>query len=118
MSDIPTHKINLPISNKTVVLKDWITGVDDERIQAHYYNGGQVNAAGNVTYTGETMAAADHEAWLAAVVSVDGSSDDIVEAIRNLPLPDYKIVSREVKKVVNPLVMTEGEDSEKTTPAT
>ena len=37
--EITTHEITTPMTKTKVVVKDWITGYDDEGIQAHYLNG-------------------------------------------------------------------------------
>lgn len=38
---------------------------------------------------------------VAAVVSINGSSEDIMNLLRDLPLADYLFLSREVTKIVN-----------------
>jgi hypothetical protein len=37
----------------------------------------------------------------AAVVSIDGSAEDIANKLRDLPLGDYLFLSKEVTKIVN-----------------
>ena len=108
MPEISTHTITTKVSKKKVVLKDWITGADDERIQAHYYEGATTNpTTGQISYKAGTMQEADHEAISIVVLSVDGNSEDIVNQVLELPVTDTKQIVAEVKKITNPLVENE-----------
>lgn len=106
MSDIPTHELVAIQSKVKIVMRDWITGADDEKIQRHYYDGGSVDKlSGDVHYSGDAMIGADHEAIKAVVVSVGGSHEDVVAAILALPVRDTKQILDEVKKITNPLAI-------------
>ena len=116
MAESGNHELTLAVSGSKVILKDWITGADDARIQEHYYNG-SITEAGRITYRPGTMQAADHEALKAVIVSIDGSTDDIVTRVMNLPLADVRQVTAEVKKITDPLVSSDATVSDGTTPA-
>src|ERR1041384_932169 len=104
---IPTHEFIAPRTKKKIVMRDWITGYDDEKIQAIYYQGGKIDKeTGNVSYSPETMQAADHLAIELVVVSVEGITENIVDEVLKLPSIDCKKIVEEVKNVTNPLEET------------
>ncbi len=37
--EVTTHELKLPKSGVVLVMKDWITGYDNEAVQAIYYDG-------------------------------------------------------------------------------
>ena len=63
------------------------------------------------------MLEADHEGLKRAIVSVNGSTENIVDAVMNLPLPDSKFVQAEVKRILRPLTDRQSKDSKRSTPA-
>lgn len=120
--EITTHEITTPMTKTKVVVKDWITGYDDEAIQAHYLNGarkmtGTSDGNASAEYNGNAILEADHEGLKRAIVSVNGSTENIVDAVMNLPLPDSKFVQAEVKRILRPLTDEQSKDSKRSTPA-
>jgi hypothetical protein len=99
MSAPVTREITLPISKSKVALRDHITGRDLRAIDAVYYNGAKPDALRS-----ETMEKADDVAAQACIISIDGEMDKdrIIEIWRDMPALDYKQVSAEVKKLVEP----------------
>lgn len=113
MADIPTREIVTPLTKTKVVLKEYITGYDDEAIQAIYFKGAKKISGNQDTkdmgadYDGSVILEADHEGLRRVIVSVNGEAENIVDAVMNLPLKDSKFVQLEVQKVLRPLVEDE-----------
>lgn len=109
-TEIPTHEITTPQTKAKVVLKDYITGFDDDAIQGIYLGGAKrVNATkatgeGSAEYDGSVIIDADNEGLRRVVVSVNGSTENIAETVKGMPLVDCKFVQAEVSKILNPLV--------------
>lgn len=108
--EVGTHEIVTPLTKTKVVLKDYITGFDDEAIQKIYMRGAsrievkdKAAGTGSADYDGNVIIEADHEGLKRVVVSVNGSAENIVEAILGLPLKDSKFVQQEVGYILNPL---------------
>lgn len=115
---VPTHEIVTPMAGHKVVLKDFISGYDDEAIEAIYTSGKhKVDApdpnkpdAGPATafeFEGGAIQEAEREGVKRVVVSVDGSdgegqSDGIVGLVYNMRKEDARFVKNEVDKVINP----------------
>lgn len=110
--NIPTKTITTPKTKTEVVMRQWITGHDDEKIQAFYYDGGTTDPlTGNVRYTAEAMQGADHEMIRSVVVKVGENSDDVVTRVLDLPLVDKKFILDEVKKITSPLELGSSEET-------
>lgn len=113
--NVPTHEIVTPIGGNVVVLKDFISGYDDEAIEA-IYTGGQheINTdavqdgkSPNFKISGDAIQRADREGVKRVVLSVDGDNGDgrpngIVDIVYSMRAEDAAFVKREVTKIVNP----------------
>jgi hypothetical protein len=91
--------------NKTkVVLKDWITGRDDEDIQrpitAVKFQIGASGAGSGEINAGEAMEKSKHIAIEKVVISIDGKTENVLDLVLDLPKKDYQFVMKEVDKVV------------------
>lgn len=112
MSDfqVPTKTITTPHGGNEVVIKQFITGFDDEAIEGIYTESieelptpateGQPSAP--IKFDGKVVQKAEREAVKRVVVSVDGDSSDVINAIYNMRKEDTKFVKDQVNLVVNP----------------
>jgi hypothetical protein len=98
MSERKTKTVTTP-SNHVVELNEYITAGEFLDIN---------DAKGGVDVSKSELA--KHLVSI-AVVSIDGSTEDTVNKLRNLPLGDYLFLSKEVTKIVN------GDFTEAKTPA-
>jgi hypothetical protein len=120
MSDfqVPTHEIVTPKGNHKVVLKDFISGYDDEAIEAIYTRGkhkikpadpskpGEVPAQ-DMELDGANIQEAEREGVRRVVISVDGSDgngkpDGIVSLVYSMHKDDARYVKKMVDLVINP----------------
>lgn len=88
MSDRKTKTITSP-SNHTIELKEYISAgefldINDAKDSAELSKSELAKRLVNI-----------------AVISIDGSTEDIPNALRALPLGDYLFLSKEVTKIVN-----------------
>lgn len=118
MSDIPNHEITTPVGKHKVVLKDFISGYDDEAIEAIYTRGrheitppadGDVSKmeAPKMAIEGSAIQDAEREGVKRVVLSVDGANGDgkddgIVELVYTMRKEDARYVKSEVDKIINP----------------
>lgn len=101
---VTTHELTLPVSKYKVVLKDWISGYDNEQIQSIYFEDKTPRDVNGVKeYSAETMIKADREGLKRCVVSVNGVTENVADIIKKLPLRDNVVLAEEVKKILDPL---------------
>lgn len=135
MSDytLPTHEIETPIGKVKVVLKDFISGYDDEAIEAIYTRGRHVidPTAGpdgkpqkpKMEIDGSAIQDAEREGVKRVVISVDGvegnDTTTVVDLVYRLRREDTKFIKEAVANVVNPPEDTPAKknNASKTTPA-
>jgi hypothetical protein len=116
----PTHEVTTPHGKNKVVLKDYISGFDDEAIESIYTRGKhkvkavdpEKAAAGelpeqDVEIDGSAIQEAEREGVKRVVLSVDGDDfggdkEKIYEAVYSLRKEDTRFIKKEVEKVVNP----------------
>lgn len=97
--------MKIELSDKKVVeLKDYLTGRDIEEIEAPTKSvmmriNEQGKPAGEVN-VGEAKARSIHKAIERVVISVDGKTEQVLDAVLDLPVNDYRLVLREVDKIV------------------
>lgn len=112
---VPTKEIVTPNGNHKVVIKQFITGFDDEAIEAIYTNGitelptpveteeGEAAApAPAIKFDGKIIQAVERETVKRTVVSVDGDSSDVITSVYSMHKEDAKFVKNAVNEVVNP----------------
>lgn len=92
----PTHELKTG-GGHVVVLNDYITGAEHRRIRAHY--GAALRKPEAERDETQIDFEGDNLAFEIAVVSLDGSSENIVSRILDLPLPDFKEIVSEVKEL-------------------
>jgi hypothetical protein len=80
-----------------VVFNEYITGEEYRRIRALY--GAELKKPESERDEVQTGFDADNLAFELAVVSVDGSTDGIVQRVINLPVADYREVAAEVSDI-------------------
>lgn len=118
MSDYPypTHEIETPVGKHKVVLKDFISGYDDEAIEAIYTRGRhtikpEIDANGkpkapDLQIDGSSIQDAEREGVKRVVISVDGEepteTTSILDLVYRLQKEDTKFIKVEVEKVINP----------------
>lgn len=98
MPDIPTHTITTPKTKTEVVVKDYITGFDDQAIKKIYQD---ANKSGNGIGSSDIQKA-DKTAIECAVISIGGNTETIMDHVLGLPLVDAKFIADHVEGIVNP----------------
>lgn len=81
----------------TLVLRDYITGGEKREIQAIY-----VQAVAEEKKVAEVSAQADDKAFELVLVSLDGTNDNLVSRVLDLPQEDFEEVTSAVGEVVMP----------------
>ena len=100
-----TITVVTPVESKEVVLKAWITGREKREITASYLDSASVGTdMKNVKISAETVQKLQDKTFELIVVSVAGSTDNIVESILDMRSGDYDFIVAELNKV------TGGED--------
>jgi hypothetical protein len=123
MSDfqVPTHEIITPLDGVKVVLKDFISGYDDEAIEAIYTRGQhkitprdpsnpEAGAAQDMVIDGSAIQDAEREGVKRVVLSVNGQTgtpEEILDMVYNLRKEDTKFVKKQVDLVINPVESSE-----------
>lgn len=98
-------EIITPISKIKVQLKDWITGRDEVEIQrpitaVRLQIGEKGTSMGEIN-AGEASEKSKNIAIEKVVISVDGKTEGILDAILDMHKKDYQFVLREVDKVIS-----------------
>lgn len=95
MSERPTIKIELPITKKVVILKEWITGREYEVMQEPIFN----NADDKNVNKSDFMKTVIHKSLETFLVSIDGVSENVLELALDLPYQDYDFVLQEINSL-------------------
>jgi hypothetical protein len=99
MTERPTKTIVTPITQAQIVVKEWITGREYEMSQKPVLEGYKMGKDGHSEIAGTVIQELNHKALEAYVVSVNGSTDKVVDAILDLPNDDYQFVIDSVNAV-------------------
>lgn len=91
-----TVEITTPVLGKTVVLRGYITGRQNQAIIA----GAKADGEG---FSADVAIAATNKALEVTVISVDGATENVLDLILDMPSADYEFVVAEVNKVTSPL---------------
>lgn len=117
MSEIPTIEVKTPFGGNAVVLKQFITGFDDEAIEEIYTSGKHRVEAPDpkaakdpsvpkpkqeMEFDGSVIQRAEREGVKRVVVSVDGQTENVLDLVYNMRSEDTKFVKAEVDKIINP----------------
>jgi hypothetical protein len=93
-----THKITTPIGSNEIEIKDWITGREAEYIDDLMYEALAVKAdmagkadIGNIDLK-KMISETNHRKVETFVVSIDGSSEDVVNRVLDMHEEDTKFV--------------------------
>jgi hypothetical protein len=108
MNDRPTKEIKTPVLGATVILKEWITGREQEYIQEPIINAASFKAGiGGAQGTAElsdfkvsAITQSSHRAIETVVVSVNGQGEKILDEILNLHKDDYEFVMDAVNEIL------------------
>jgi hypothetical protein len=96
MADRPTREFKTA-GGHTVILNDYITGEENRQIRSIYIKALRKPEAQDEA---ATEFEADNKAIELSVASVDGSTDNVVQRVLDLPLADFKEVVAEVQAIV------------------
>jgi len=98
-------EITTPIKNIKVQLRDWITGRDEIDIQrpitAMKFQISQLGVGKGEIDVGEASEKSKEVAIEKVVISVEGKTDDILNAVLDMHREDYLFVMTEVDKIVS-----------------
>ncbi|MDQ0672936.1 hypothetical protein QFZ36_000497 [Pseudarthrobacter siccitolerans] len=101
-----TIEIETPILHKKVVLRGYITGRIKQEVQAVMLSSvTEVSVEQATKFDGTAALAATNKALELIVLSVDGKSEGVLDAVLDLPEGDYDFIKAEVDKIQNPLVI-------------
>ena len=112
---VSSHEIVTPISKQKVILKDFISGYDDEAIENIYVSGkievGADTKDQKFAIDGASIALADREGIKRVVLSVDGDNGDgrldgIVDIVYSMHKDDTRFIKKAVNAIVNPTAET------------
>jgi hypothetical protein len=100
----PTKTIKTPVEGKEIVLKEWITGRENEYIAGPMFDTINMSApagqpevnAGNFS---KQIEEGNHRAITTVIVSIDGSVDDILNKALDMIHDDYEFILTEIEKV-------------------
>lgn len=110
--DRPTVEITLPKTKKKLVLNEYLTAAEERTIKNSFL--------GDVTfkYKGKEAESSDVQATRAdvqedktielMVVSIDGSKENIISTVQNLPSKDHRFLMNKIEELT-------GDDDEETT---
>lgn len=98
-------EVKLPVSGKTVVIRNYTTRKDDARSEAVLYAGvtarqDSLKKGQNIEFSMAALKASQEVYVERLVMSVDGKSDNLSEQIENLRSEDYEVLEEAVNKVV------------------
>lgn len=99
-----TLTVTTPISKQVVVLNTYLTGREKRQLTNIFLQGNLQFNTESKNVSGIDYALIDKEqdtVWGLVVVSVDGSSEDVVNKILDMRAEDYDFVVKEVNKVRN-----------------
>lgn len=98
-------EVTTPVLGKKVVLRGYITGRIKQEIQGVMLSSvKEVSAEQATKFDGTAALAATNKALELIVLSVDGKSERVLDAVLDLPEQDFDYIKAEVDKVQNPLV--------------
>jgi hypothetical protein len=101
-----TVEVKLPVSNSTVVIRNYTTRADDKRAEEVLYAGVKADqdmadtSKSTVSFPLANIMASQQSYIPRLVVSIDGDSSDISNKLDNLRSADYEAVEKAVGKVV------------------
>lgn len=107
MNERETKTITTP-SGHSVVLRTYLTGREVASIKSELLKGMKmsVDPSGGTPQigdlTGEFILAQERKTLEYLVVSVDGVTDNPIEALLDLPGPDYEAILAETNNITNP----------------
>lgn len=98
MSDRETKELKTPIDGHTVVIKTYLTGREYREIENVFLRQAKVDVAGQTSgnFDGSVVKLAEDKLIEQAVVSVDGSSEDILNKVLDFKSGDTTFVVREL----------------------
>lgn len=110
--DRETRTIILPVSNKEVVIKSYLTGREQRQIQNAYFTEKlQVGSTAQFSLGADTLNRGQEAGWLAVIVTVDGKNDDIINRVLDLRVEDYSYLVEQVNKIASPVLSDEKKTS-------
>jgi len=100
----PTKTIVTPVGNQQIVVKEWITGRENEYIGAPLFDMVEVNAPGGspdikAKNLSKQIEEGNHRAVSTVVVSIDGNNENILEKCLEMIHDDYEFILSEIEKI-------------------
>ncbi len=96
-----TIEIITPNKHK-IVLKSYITGLEERQIREVFLEKINISATGeigNIDLDSKLISQAEDKTIEILVISIDGSKENIVNKIVNLPKEDYNFIIKEINKI-------------------
>jgi len=100
--DKTTITITTPVDKKIVVLKSFINGREKRALTSVFLNGEidfSADAKNIKGIKGSLIETAEDLSIKTIVISVDGKSDDVVNAVLNMHSQDYTFIIGEINKI-------------------
>ena len=104
MTERQTHEIVTPISGQTIVCLDWINGREKQKIEGAMFKSIETSGTGTnmKPKMSETMIARQENAAIdAVVISIDGSSENIVDTVLDMRVKDFDFVLKHAQQIVD-----------------
>lgn len=98
-----TKIIETPVDKHKIEIKTWITGGDRRALRNVYLDVSRIEMKGDEPeikgLTGNIVEQAENKAIEIAVVSIDGSKENILKRILDMHEDDYEIVMQNIEKI-------------------
>ena len=108
MAERETKEVTTP-GGHTIVLRTYLTGREANELKAVMYGAFKMNMddaqsgkVGMEKVSGEFMIEQEQKAIGILLVSLDGTTEDTLNRLLDLPQTDYDAVKEEVEKITNP----------------
>ena len=104
MTERQTHEIVTPIGGQTIVCLDWINGREKQKIEGAMFKSIETSGTGTnmKPKMSETMIASQENAAIdAVVISIDGSTENIVDTVLDMRVKDFDFILKHAQQIVD-----------------
>lgn len=94
----------IKVGEHTIKVKTYCTGGEFNQIQSVYLRSAKINVIGSTPqvagFTAEVELEATKKAVELLVVSIDGSTDDVIQKVEDLPYQEYAEIVDEINTLI------------------
>lgn len=98
----PTISVTTPESKHVVILKEWITGREFESLNEPLLKNYKVSSKGSIEdseVSGSLISEMNRQALLVWIVSIDGSTENVVDKALDMRKEDYQFVVDKINEL-------------------